>query len=986
MEEYMKIKKVSDISFAKNALQSTAICIFLMVAPTAFGASTTPVQIEINNLLQKVSGLQVIAIPASGTVLVTSNQSLTVDMLRNITLDDNPPVLTQTPNYPANQGDGAAEGSEPYIAQQIMPFRLNYFTNEWNYGGYYSWAMADYALQHGFNINHLDSNRDPLSVPVSSSEFLSSDDPNLNTWMTTHGYSYWRLDQLPAEVTLTNQMLSDNLFPGRSGVIHYMLDLESPTTPLSVTNLRAQGWYPSGGVVNAAFEDAYYAGFVNLESAAASAAKAQGWQTVGIYGWQPYPNDWYGTEKKTTIDPSTDEAWNRYGKAIYSDSVLNVIYPSVYTYYWNVRNVAFTLAVTDFNMMLVKSASQSKPVRPYFWNLLHGGGSGWRWWRNQPIKNEDLRAMAAMNFYTGDQGMVLWGWTGFASLAGLHGTQTASENAHTVVVKSCTDTVDPNGNYSHGNDADYSVKNSFTVQSESGQTKTLERYYTIEVLEITADNVARFQVITMQGNNNYSVDRRPYYGDANNPGTITDYLCWQSGDTITQPVYRMDATQLASYLRPNSESVTGVVEGLALVKTLEYTLSHGIPIADVSSQSEFMSADPIVRRVKKGRYNIIATYDPQWQSYPQWRQIALNNFDGQNGLALSLPADKQTRFFITEEPAATQSITVTTSPPSSAIYNSTFLVAATATSGLPVSINSGGGCSGSGTGNAIIKMTSGSTSCKVTYDQAGDDTYGGSPQVTSSIAATKANQSITVTKAAPSSAGYGNKFTVTALANSGLVVAVTVQGGCALSGDTVTMSTMASAACTVTYSQAGNSSYQAAANVSTVTKFNQTITTGSVPGNKKYGDVFSVTASASVAPVAVSTADGCSNSGNTITMTSGTTACTLNFDQAGNGVYAQASRVSKTVTTTKASQLITFPTQSPSSQTFVLNNTFLVSPLAAVSSHLPIIYTSVTTNTCSVAGTTVTMKAKGTCKIAATQGGDSNYSAATSQIQAVTLQ
>jgi len=250
----------------------------------------------------------------------------------------------------------------------------------------------------------------------------------------------------------------------------------------------------------------------------------------------------------------------------------------------------------------------------------------------------------------------------------------------------------------------------------------------------------------------------------------------------------------------------------------------------------------------------------------------------------------------------------------------------------------------------------------------------------------KQAQTILITTTAPANADKGTSFPVAATSSSGLAVAITVSGSCTLSGGSITMSNTATAACTVTFSQPGDSNYLAATNVSSISKFNQVITTGSVPGIKKYGDVFNVSPSASVTPVAVTTTGGCSNSGNVITMTSGTTACTINFDQVGNGVYASALRVTKTVTTAKAGQTITFPTQNPSARPFVLNNTFAVNPTATVSSNLPITYISVTTNTCSVTGTTVTMKARGTCKISAIQGGDGNYSAATSKIQQVTLQ
>ena len=80
-----------------------------------------------------------------------------------------------------------------------------------------------------------------------------------------------------------------------------------------------------------------------------------------------------------------------------------------------------------------------------------------------------------------------------------------------------------------------------------------------------------------------------------------------------------------------------------------------------------------------------------------------------------------------------QSITVTQAAPASAGYNSSFTVAATATSSLPVVVSVGGAC----TVNAnVITMTSGRKSCTVYFNQAGDANYAAalqSAQVTTVI-------------------------------------------------------------------------------------------------------------------------------------------------------------------------------------------------------------------------------------------------------------
>jgi hypothetical protein len=93
---------------------------------------------------------------------------------------------------------------------------------------------------------------------------------------------------------------------------------------------------------------------------------------------------------------------------------------------------------------------------------------------------------------------------------------------------------------------------------------------------------------------------------------------------------------------------------------------------------------------------------------------------------------------------ANQTITVTTAAPATAAYNSTFIVEATASSGLPVSITTTGVCSGGGTGSATITMTSGTGTCTVKYNQAGNENYNPAPEVTSTTTATKASATVTL--------------------------------------------------------------------------------------------------------------------------------------------------------------------------------------------------------------------------------------------------
>ena len=121
-------------------------------------------------------------------------------------------------------------------------------------------------------------------------------------------------------------------------------------------------------------------------------------------------------------------------------------------------------------------------------------------------------------------------------------------------------------------------------------------------------------------------------------------------------------------------------------------------------------------------------------------------------------------------------------------------------------------------------MTSGTGTCSVRYDQAGDSNYSAAPQVTESSTAQKADQTINVTTHAPANAAYNSSFAVAANAPGG-AVSFSSSGSCTNTGATFTI-TSGSGTCTVKYDQAGNANYNAAPQVTesvNAQKANQTI-------------------------------------------------------------------------------------------------------------------------------------------------------------------
>jgi hypothetical protein len=113
-------------------------------------------------------------------------------------------------------------------------------------------------------------------------------------------------------------------------------------------------------------------------------------------------------------------------------------------------------------------------------------------------------------------------------------------------------------------------------------------------------------------------------------------------------------------------------------------------------------------------------------------------------------------------------------------------------------------------------MTSGTGTCSVIANQAGNSNYSAAPPVTMTAAATLVAQAITFTTNPPASSAYKSSFKVAATGGgSGNAVTFTSSGACSNSGATYTM-TSSTGTCSVIANQAGNSNYAAAAPVTKI--------------------------------------------------------------------------------------------------------------------------------------------------------------------------
>src|SRR6185437_850260 len=141
---------------------------------------------------------------------------------------------------------------------------------------------------------------------------------------------------------------------------------------------------------------------------------------------------------------------------------------------------------------------------------------------------------------------------------------------------------------------------------------------------------------------------------------------------------------------------------------------------------------------------------------------------------------------------ASQTITVTTAPPATESYQSSFTTAATASSGLTVAITASGACavSSGGSGSATVAMTSGTGTCTVSYNQAGQGGYLAAPTVTETTTASTIPQITPVTVTGPAKVTVGLLETATASGGTGaggVTFSAGSSTGCSVNGNVVTL-------------------------------------------------------------------------------------------------------------------------------------------------------------------------------------------------------
>jgi hypothetical protein len=340
-------------------------------------------------------------------------------------------------------------------------------------------------------------------------------------------------------------------------------------------------------------------------------------------------------------------------------------------------------------------------------------------------------------------------------------------------------------------------------------------------------------------------------------------------------------------------------------------------------------------------------------------------------------ATSVTRSFVVAK--ASQTVTLALSRYSAAYRDGdTTTVTRSATSGLAVTLGTSGPCSLDGTS----LTTTGAGTCVVTGNQAGNANYLAAPAATQTLTIGKATQSITFAPLGGKTFGDA-AFSISATASSGLPVSFTAAQSsvCTYADGTITIT--GAGQCTVTASQAGDTDYDSAGDVThafTVSQSAQTIDFAAL-SPRIFGEAdFPVSATAPGGSVTFSATGDCEVADAVVRLT-GAGHCTITAAQGGDGDYQAAPSVSRTFTIGQSAQTITLPMlvdRTYAGTTAIITGTSSTSGLTVALAAGP-------SRVCSALGGTVTVHGAGECTVTATQDGNDDYVAAEEVTQTFTV-
>jgi hypothetical protein len=239
---------------------------------------------------------------------------------------------------------------------------------------------------------------------------------------------------------------------------------------------------------------------------------------------------------------------------------------------------------------------------------------------------------------------------------------------------------------------------------------------------------------------------------------------------------------------------------------------------------------------------------------------------------------------------------------------------------------------------------------------------------------------------APSAGSTHGTYTPSATASSGDKVAITLDKsstGCSLSDGKVTFT--GSGTCVVDFNDPGNSTYAAAAQVTQSIKVysDNAISTSAFPSAGSAGGEFAPGATATSGDHVVMTLDknssGCTLDGGWIDFKSSGT-CIVNFNDPGNGAFAAAGQVQKSVKVYSSNKI----SASTPPAAGAIHGTYTPTASATSGDKVQIYLNSESTG-CSLSDGKVTFTANGVCVIDFTDPGNGAFAAATEVKQSITV-
>ena len=422
---------------------------------------------------------------------------------------------------------------------------------------------------------------------------------------------------------------------------------------------------------------------------------------------------------------------------------------------------------------------------------------------------------------------------------------------------------------------------------------------------------------------------------ASQTGSVT----WAAATSVTNTFNVLAAAQTISFTPPGAQYVTNTL-------VLAATASSGLPVSfAVISGPATLSGGSNLTFTATGAVSVAAS---------------------QTGSVIWAAAPSITNTFSVLKVPQTISFTA----PGTQYATNTLKLAATASSGLPVSFAVVSGPATLSGGSNVTFTATGAVS--VAASQTGSVTWAAAPSVTNTFNVLAAAQTISFT---PPGAQYvTNTLVLAATASSGLPVSFAVVAGPATLSGGSNLTFTATGAVSVAASQTGSVIWAAAPSITNtfnVLRALQTVTF-TPPGTQFTTNTLKLAATASSGlPVSFAVVSGPAtlSGGSNLTFTAAGTVA-VSASQTGSAIWAPATSVTNTFSVVQAAQTISFP--NPGTQ--CVTNTLMLA--ATASSGLPVNFAVVSGPATLSAGSNITFSLNGTVAVVASQPGDAVWAVA----------